>query len=210
VEEKLGYATIVIGSPHRLLYSIGHSTRTYENLVATLRAWNVVTLVDIRHFTRSRANPQFNADILGARLAADHISYVVMSALGGRRGRAKAVDPSRNTGWQVAAFKNYADYAETPAFAEALAKLLELAANSTCAVMCAEAVWWRCHRRIVADYAITRGFRVLHIFTETKVQRAARTPFARVDRRRGTLRYPYVTDAPRGSARARTATRRPR
>lgn len=175
-----------------LLYSIGHSTRTYEDLVVTLRAWNVETLVDIRHFTRSRANPQFNADVLGPRLAADGISYVVMSALGGRRGRAKDVDPSRNSGWQVAAFKNYADYAETPPFADALAELLELAADSTCAVMCAEAVWWRCHRRIVADYAITRRFRVLHIFTETNVQRATRTPFARVDRRRGTLRYPHL------------------
>lgn len=197
-------------APQHLLYSIGHSTRTYEDLVATLRAWNVITLVDIRHFTRSRTNPQFNAEILGPRLAADRISYVVMSALGGRRSRMKDVDPSRNGGWQVAAFRNYADYAETPVFAEALAELLELAANSTCAVMCAEAVWWRCHRRIVADYAITRGFRVLHIFNNTKVQRATRTPFARVDRRRGTLRYPLVTRAPRGSARARTATRRPR
>lgn len=191
--------------PQHLLYSIGHSTRTYDDLVATLRAWNVVTLVDIRHFTRSRSNPQFNADTLGPRLAADGISYVAMSALGGRRARAKDVDPSRNSGWQVAAFKNYADYAETPVFAEALAELLELAANSTCAVMCAEAVWWRCHRRIVADYAITRGFRVLHIFTETNAHRATRTPFARVDRRRGTLRYPRVTHASRRSAPARTA-----
>lgn len=207
---ETGVCEIVTVAPQHLLYTVGHSTRRYEDLVATLRAWNVLTLVDIRHFTRSRSNPQFNAEILGPRLAADRISYVVMSALGGRRGRAKDVDPLRNSGWQVAAFKNYADYAETPAFAEALAELLELARNSTCAVMCAEVLWWRCHRRIVADYAITRGFRVLHIFTETKVEPATRTPFARVDRRRGTLRYPLVTRAPRGSARARTATRRPR
>lgn len=204
------YATIVTVAQKHLLYSIGHSTRTYEELVATLRAWNVVTLVDIRHFTRSRANPQFNSDVLGPRLFADGISYVSMPELGGRRSRAKDVDPSRNSGWEVAAFKNYADYAETPVFAKALAQLLELAASSTCAVMCAEAVWWRCHRRIVADYAITRGFRVRHIFTSTNAQRATRTPFARVDRRRGTLRYPAVTRASRGSPRARTATRRPR
>jgi uncharacterized protein (DUF488 family) len=198
----------VIGS-RKLLYSIGHSTRTYENLVATLRARNVITLVDIRHFTRSRANPQFNADVLGPRLAKDGISYQMIPALGGRRGRSTVADATRNTGWQIAAFKNYADYAETPAFAVGLAQLLALATDSTCAVMCAEAVWWRCHRRIVADYAITRGFRVRHIFSETKVQRATRTPFARVDRRRGTLRYPRLTHS-RGSARVRTATRRPR
>ena len=190
------------GSPRRpLLYSIGHSTRTYEDLVATLRAWNVVTLADIRHFARSRANPQFNADVLGPRLAGDGISYQPIPALGGRRGRSKAADPTRNAGWKVAAFKNYADYAETAAFAEGLARLLALASVSTCAFMCAEAVWWRCHRRIVADYALMRGFRVLHIFSETKVERASRTPFARVDRRRGTLHYPRAATAPRAFSR---------
>ena len=201
---------IVTAVPRPPLYSIGHSTRSYEALVEALRAWSVVTLVDIRQFTRSRANPQFNGDVLGPRLARDGIVYLAIPALGGRRGRSKAAPLSRNAGWQVAAFKNYADYAETPAFAEGLAQLLALASESTCAVMCAEAVWWRCHRRIVADYAITHGFRVLHIFSATKVERATRTPFVRVDRRRGTLRYPRVMPVPRGSARARTATHRRR
>jgi uncharacterized protein (DUF488 family) len=113
-----------------------------------------------------------------------------MPSLGGRRGRAKDVDPERNAGWTNAAFKNYADYAETAAFSEGLESLLELAANSTCAIMCAEAVWWRCHRRIVADYVMTRRIRVFHIFTPTKAVRATRTPFAKLDRRTRTLRYP--------------------
>lgn len=196
-----GLPLIVTSAPQRpLLYSIGHSTRTYKDLVATLRAWAVDVLVDIRHFTRSRTNPQFNGDLLGRRLARDNITYLAIPGLGGRRGRSKAADPSRNAGWEVSAFKNYADYAETPEFIEALAQLLALAAASTCAMMCAEAVWWRCHRRIVADYAITSGFRVLHIFTEQKVQRATRSPFARVDRRHGTLRYPHLALTSRRSA----------
>lgn len=173
-----------------VLYTIGHSNRTYDELVSTLRAWRVTTLVDIRHFTRSRSNPQFNEAALRPRLARDGITYRAIPDLGGRRGRSKTADPARNAGWEVAAFRNYADHAETARFAGGLAQLLELAATSTCAVMCAEAVWWRCHRRIVSDYALVRGVRVRHIFTATKAQRATRTPFARVDRSTHTLRYP--------------------
>jgi uncharacterized protein (DUF488 family) len=177
---------------HRL-YTIGHSNRTYDELVAALTAWEVATLVDIRHFTRSRANPQFNAASLRRRLPRARIAYVVLPELGGRRGRARDVDPDRNAGWTHPAFKNYADYAETAAFRAGLEALLAQLAHATCAIMCAEAVWWRCHRRIVADYAITRRVSVFHIFTPTKAERATRTPFARVDRRRATLRYPRVS-----------------
>ncbi len=187
----------------RRLYTIGHSTRSYAELVAALRAWQVVTLVDIRHFTRSRANPQFNAAALRRKLPRDGIAYIELPGLGGRRGRAKDIDPARNAGWTHPAFKNYADYAETAAFRDALGELLERAATETCAIMCAEAVWWRCHRRIVTDYAITRGVPVFHIFTEAKAERATRTPFAKVDRRTRTLRYP-----PAGRARATAAASR--
>ena len=173
-----------------MLYTIGHSTRTYDELVAALAAWEVTCLVDIRHFTRSRVNQQFNAAVLRRKQPRDEIAYVTMPALGGRRGKAKDIDPERNAGWENASFKNYADYAETPAFAEGLDELLERAAEETCAIMCAEAVWWRCHRRIVADYAITRRVSVFHIFTPAKAERATRTPFAKVDRRTRTLRYP--------------------
>ncbi len=173
-----------------LLYSIGHSNRSYEELVAALRAWEVATLVDIRTITRSRANPQFDRARLARRLPRAGIRYRVLPALGGRRPRSKTADPARNAGWRVAAFHNYADYAETAEFTGALDELLGLATSSTCAMMCSEVLWWRCHRRIVADYALLRGARVQHIFNATKVERASRTPFAKLDRRTKTLRYP--------------------
>jgi uncharacterized protein (DUF488 family) len=173
-----------------MLFTIGHSTRTYDELVLALRAWEIATLIDIRSITRSRTNPQFDRARLTRRLPTKGIAYVALSELGGRRPRSKTADPERNGGWRVAAFHNYADYAETAQFASGLAALLELATSSTCAIMCAEAVWWRCHRRIVADYALARGVRVSHIFTPTKAERATRTPFAKLDRRTKTLRYP--------------------
>jgi uncharacterized protein (DUF488 family) len=173
-----------------VLYTIGHSTRTYDELVASLQAWDVTTLVDIRTFPRSATNPQFDRTRLVRRLPRAGIAYLVMPALGGRRPRSQTADPARNAGWRVRSFHNYADYAETAPFGEALASLLVLAGTSTCAIMCSEAVWWRCHRRIVTDYAITRGTRVSHIFTPTKATRATRSPFAKVDRRTKTLRYP--------------------
>jgi uncharacterized protein (DUF488 family) len=184
----------------RRLYTIGHSNRTLDELVATLVAWEIDVLVDIRHFTRSRANPQFNAASLRRRLARHGIDYVWLEALGGRRGKQRDIDPARNAGWQVAAFHNYADYAEGPEFAAGLRELLRLTRGHTPAIMCAEAVWWRCHRRIVTDYAITAGVRVDHIFTATKAERAKRTAFAVVDRKTHTLRYPQKLPRRRSSA----------
>jgi uncharacterized protein (DUF488 family) len=175
-----------------MLYTIGHSTRTYAELVEVLRAWDVTRLIDIRTITRSRTNPQFDEPRLTRQLPAKHIAYEVMLDLGGRRPRSKTADPVRNGGWRVQSFHNYADYAETAPFTRALARLLAKSAKETCAVMCAEAVWWRCHRRIVADYALARGAKVSHIFTADKVDRATRTPFGKLDRKTKTLRYPPV------------------
>jgi uncharacterized protein (DUF488 family) len=189
------------------LYTIGHSNRSYGELVEALRAWEVETLVDIRHFGRWRANPQFNESVLARKLPRDGIDYVALRELGGRRARSKMIAPERNAGWQNSAFKNYADYAETPAFAAGLATLLRRAARSTCAIMCAEVLWWRCHRRIVADYALARGARVFHIFTPAKAERARRTPFAKLDRKTHTLRYPPST--PTREPKARASTRSP-
>jgi uncharacterized protein (DUF488 family) len=172
-----------------VLYTIGHSTRSYGELVAALQAWGVERLIDIRSITRSRTNPQFDRARLARRLPRDGIAYEVMPDLGGRRGRSKTADPDRNAGWRVAAFHNYADYAETAPFQAAMGELVVRARAETCAIMCAEAVWWRCHRRIVADYALARGLRVRHILSPTKADRATRTPFAKVDRRTRTLRY---------------------
>jgi uncharacterized protein (DUF488 family) len=170
------------------IFTIGHSTRTTAELVQVLRAWHVGTLVDIRTMRRSRANPQFNGDVLGSDLAAERIRYEPIPDLGGLRSKKKG-ESTRNEGWQVAAFRNYADYAQSDGFARALDRLLALASEGTCAIMCAEAVWWRCHRRIVADYLLARGVEVRHIFTDSKAEDATMTPFARVESD-GTLSYP--------------------
>jgi uncharacterized protein (DUF488 family) len=162
-------------------------------LATALRAHGVTTLVDVRHFPRSRTNPQFDGEKLATQLPRAGVAYVAMQALGGRRPKSRDVDPQRNAGWRGAAFKNYADYAETAAFRDAMARLVELARASPCAVMCAEAVWWRCHRRIVADHAIARGLNVVHIMTATTATPGTPTPFARIDRKRNTVRYPAAT-----------------
>jgi uncharacterized protein (DUF488 family) len=130
----------------------------------------------VRTVPRSRTNPQFNADVLPAALRAEGIEYVRAPGLGGLRGKKKG-SPSRNTAWDNESFRNYADYAQTPAFARALDELLERAARSTCAIMCAEAVWWRCHRRIIADYLLARGVSVRHILGEDRAEDAKPTPF---------------------------------
>ena len=131
------------------LYTIGHSTRTFDELVEALQAWDVTVLVDIRSITRSRTNPQFNQVRLARRLPLVGIDYTTMAGLGGRRPRSKTAVPERNAGWRVAAFHNYADYAETAPFAEALTSLLERAESATCAIMCAEAVWWKDRKSVV-------------------------------------------------------------
>lgn len=189
------------------LFTIGHSNRSYAELVEALRAHGVETLVDIRHFPRSRANPQFNAEALAKRLPRDGIAFVEARELGGRRGTSKTARPERNAGWQVRAFKNYADYAETREFQRAFRGLLSRARKQTCAIMCAEVLWWRCHRRIVADYALVRGVDVFHIFTPTKLERAKRTPFARVDAKTKTLRYPAPRSTSTRGSTARVAAR---
>ncbi len=171
-----------------ILYTVGHSTRSFAELVQLLHAWRIQTLVDVRTIPRSRTNPQFNRETLADEVPKAGLHYVHMAPLGGLRGRKKG-GSSRNTGWRVDAFRNYADYAQTQPFARALDDLLALANQSTCAIMCAEAVWWRCHRRIIADYLVVRGAEVQHILSDKKCERATLTPFARraAD---GTLVYP--------------------
>lgn len=170
------------------VFTIGHSTRTIEELVSLLRESAVTLLADIRSIPRSRAMPQFNTDTLPASLAAAGIAYRHLAALGGRRHHRKGTPPSPNTFWKVAAFRNYADYAETAEFRAGLDELLDLASGARCAIMCAEAVWWRCHRRIVADYLLSRGVEVKHIMGPGKVVNAALTEGARL-LASGALRY---------------------
>lgn len=171
------------------VFTIGHSTRTVAELVALLRQVDVRLLVDVRSIPRSRAVPQFNADTLPETLAADGIAYRHLSALGGRRHHPKGTPPSENTFWRVLAFRHYADYAETAPFRAGLNELLALAAETRCAIMCAEAVWWRCHRRIIADYLLVRGIAVGHIMAHGTITPAVLTPDAQVQPD-GTVRYP--------------------
>jgi uncharacterized protein (DUF488 family) len=168
----------VMGRARRPLYTIGHSTRSVKELVEILRTYAVTRLVDIRSVPRSRTNPQFNRDALPQRLGDAGIRYVHLAALGGLRARSKDAVPSLNAAWQRPPFRNYADYAETAPFREGLAELLAMAARETCAIMCAEAVWWRCHRRIITDHVLAHGVPVVHLFTATKSEPATLTPFA--------------------------------
>jgi len=175
------------------IFTIGHSTRTLAEFVALLRQVDVTLLVDVRSIPRSRATPQFNGETLPDALAAAIIGYRHLSALGGRRHHRKGAPPSLNVYWRVAAFRNYADYAETGEFRAGLDGLRALARDDRCAIMCAEAVWWRCHRRIIADCLLADGTRVEHIMGPGQVVPATLTPGARVTAG-GTLRYPAPED----------------
>jgi len=161
-----------------IVHTVGHSTRTTAELVALLAEASIGMIVDVRSIPRSRRNPQFNIDTLPGTLAACGIDYRHLAALGGRRRRPPAAAPSPNTFWRNESFRNYADYAMTGEFAEGLAQLRSLASLRRCAVMCAEAVWWRCHRRIIADYLLADGLAVLHIMGPHAIEVAALTASA--------------------------------
>ena len=137
---------------------------------------------------RSRTNPQFNADVPPPALGAAGIGYEHLAALGGLRPRSRGIPEEVNAFWQNASFHNYADYAMGEAFAQGLARLRELGAQAPCAVMCAEALWWRCHRRIIADYLIAAGEDVQHVMADGKVLEARMTPAAQS--RGAVLAYP--------------------
>jgi uncharacterized protein (DUF488 family) len=144
-----------------LLYSIGHSTRTLEELIEALQAHKIQTLVDIRAFPMSRRLPQFNRESLEKSLPAAGISYVWMKELGGYR--KKSFEESPNIGLRNESFRNYADYMLTPEFEGAIARLLALAEKSRTAYMCAERVYFRCHRMLVSDWLVAHGHEVEHI-----------------------------------------------
>ncbi|HEY8290492.1 MAG TPA: DUF488 domain-containing protein [Acetobacteraceae bacterium] len=173
----------------RRYFTVGHSTRSVEELISLLREAGADLVVDVRTVPRSHTNPQFNADSLPDRLAAASIGYRHLDQLGGLRHRRKDAGPSPNGFWENASFRNYADYALTAEFREGLAALSSLAERHTCAIMCAEAVWWRCHRRIIADYLIAAGEPVLHILGPGHIEPATMTPAAR-RRPDGGLVYP--------------------
>ena len=171
------------------IFTIGHSTRSIAEFVALLHEFGIDLLVDVRSVPRSRKNPQFNADELRDALAAAGVTYVHLSALGGLRHRRKDAAPSPNTFWQNDSFRNYADYAASAAFRVGFDELRALARDHCCAIMCAEAVWWRCHRRIITDYLLADGFSMTHVMGHNKTAPAELTPGARL-LPGGTLVYP--------------------
>lgn len=156
-----------------VVHTVGHSTRSVDGLVALLREAGVGLLLDVRSFPRSRRNPQFNVETLPDDLKAVGIGYRHVKALGGRRSRQPGADNSPNTAWRVEVFRNYADYALTPPFREALGDLIALSDDHACGVMCAEAVWWQCHRRIITDHLIAADVEVRHILEAGQIEPAA-------------------------------------
>ena len=150
-----------------IIYTVGHSTRPADEFIAILSAHAVTALADVRTVPRSRHNPQFNGEILAASLATAGIAYEPFQGLGGFR---RPRPDSPNAGWRNASFRGYADYMQTPAFRENLDGLMALAADQTVAMMCAEAVPWRCHRSLIADALTARGVRTEEIVSETKTQ----------------------------------------
>ena len=161
-------------------YTIGHGIRPLGEFAELLQQSEVTLVVDVRTMPRSRTNPQYNGDALPQSLAQFQIGYEHIAALGGLRGRARDVVPETNAFWQNDSFHNYADYALSDGFREGLAHLRELGGHRCCAVMCAETVWWRCHRRIIADYLLVAGDTVFHILGPGKVEPARMTETARV------------------------------
>jgi uncharacterized protein (DUF488 family) len=172
------------------VYTVGHSTRTIRELVALLRAHGVEQVVDVRTIPRSRHNPQFDRPALSRSLHAVRLRYRHLKALGGLR-HARA--DSTNLGWRNASFRGFADYMRTEEFAAGLARLERIASRHPTAVMCAEAVPWRCHRSLIADALTVAGWRVLHIQSRRTARPHRRTPF--LEARGATLRYPAPSKA---------------
>ena len=172
-------------------FTIGHSTRSIDEFIELLVAAQIGCVVDVRTIPRSRTNPQYNREMLPASLSEFQISYEHVVELGGRRPRQPQVPASVNGFWENQSFHNYADYAMGDGFRCGLDWLRELGQVRRCAVMCAEAVWWRCHRRIIADYLLAAGEDVFHILGAGKVVPASLTPAAR-PRPDHTLTYPAL------------------
>jgi uncharacterized protein (DUF488 family) len=168
------------GSPQVFpFFTVGHSTRSIEEFLALLQSAGIRLVADVRTVPRSRTNPQFNGDTLPAALAELGVGYEHLGALGGLRGASRDVPPGINAFWQNQSFHNYADYAMGDAFHAGLARLRDLGHRMPTAIMCAEAVWWRCHRRIIADYLIAAGETVRHILAPGRVDSATITPAAK-------------------------------
>ena len=172
-----------------MFFTVGHSTHPLDELAALVRAAGARFVVDVRTVPRSRKNPQYDRDTLPGSLGALGLGYRHVAALGGLRSRARSVLPEVNAFWQNASFHNYADYAMGAPFRAGLEELMELGKENRCAILCAEGLWWRCHRRIIADYLIAAGEPVSHILPDGKVVPAQMNEAARKGPG-GVLTYP--------------------
>ena len=170
------------------LYTIGHSTLAVQDFIALLQREGVTRVIDVRAIPRSLRQPQFHEERLPGAMAVQGIAYTHMPALGGRRPLQRGVPPTTNGYWDNRSFHNYADYALQPAFHEGLAELRDKGQREHCAVMCSEAVWWRCHRRIIADHLLAAGEDVRHIM-EGRIEAAHLTAGAQIGAD-GQISYP--------------------
>jgi uncharacterized protein (DUF488 family) len=173
------------------IWSVGHSTRSIVEFTDLLRAHEIALLVDVRTIPRSRYNPQFNADTLAKSLKEAGLVCLHMPALGGLR---KPGKDSLNIGWRNDSFRGYADYMQTGEFWQALEELMRHGRQGPTAIMCAEAVPWRCHRSLIADALVSRGWNIRHIMSPEKATLHVLTSFAHFEN--GTLTYPKPTDPP--------------
>lgn len=180
------------GPASRSFHTIGHSTRSIAEFAALLGQAGVEQVIDVRSVPRSRTNPQYNLDHLPEELAPYGIGAMHMPALGGLRSKSKAVDESVNGYWRNRSFHNYADHALSDDFQAALEQLIAIGSRRTCALMCAEAVWWRCHRRIISDYLLARGERVYHLMGKDRIEPASMTDGA--VNSHGRVIYPAAAD----------------
>ena len=175
----------------RLLFTIGHSTHTWSEFLAWLQAWRIRELVDVRTIPRSRAIPWFDGRRMAKALPRAGIAYSPIAALGGLRHSRR---DSRNTGWHNESFRGYADYMQGPEFALGLGELNRLRRRRRVCIMCGEVLWWRCHRRMIADAEVARGIPVRHIMSEKSAPAHQLTAFARIRRCKG--RPPAITYPP--------------
>jgi uncharacterized protein (DUF488 family) len=176
-----------IGNRALTILTVGHSNRTWKEFLAILRARGVRRVVDVRSIPRSRHNPQFDQKTLREKLRAAKIGYVHLRKLGGLR---QARKDSKNMAWRNASFRGYADYMQTAEFDEGLKRLIRLARQKRSAIMCAEAVPWRCHRSLIGDALVVRGIRVEDIMSEKTLRPHSLTSFARA--RKNVITYPAV------------------
>ena len=160
------------------IFTIGHSTHAIERFLSLLKAHEIATVADVRSYPASRRWPHFNQTELSSSLANGSIDYRWMKHLGGRRHSKREQSP--HTAWTHPAFRSYADYAESEEFGASLKELIEGAARKRTAYMCSEGLWWKCHRRIISDYLVVRGWRVEHIMPDGKLREHEVAPFARV------------------------------